>query len=787
MQKNYFTLCAVASAAAMLVGCGGGGTDVVGGGTAITPGVTIAVEQAPPAQVSFTGGDMVNLSSVMGAYKSNLTAMSWSAVPATAGAPDLAMSNANCTSAKKNDVKGATGFSSSVWECATSAPAPILSQPVSYRVTVTGTDTAGLSASASSLVTINPPGAAAQEALKPLVALPLSVEVVGGSTAAITCNASPGPASVSKAITYAWRVKSNPNAVALNLSSTDKSTVQFTAPSLSAGKSTSVILECVATDVSGASTASEVKVNLISAAESSGLLTAQSTERVNMYSGVESQLSCFGSGGYTTDTKGLTYQWVIKSNPSGVLLNLTGDNSATVRVKPGTLTSTNNFEVAVLQCRVTDVANKTGTVDVAIQINRPQTVSVPSPIALANAGLSQSVNAGQIVALSGTGTRVSGDTPAQLYYAWSQVGGPSVSLSGANTATPSFKAPVVTSPTTLRFMLTASTQALAAGYVPKTGEVSFVDIYVGATTVPVITLPTVAEVAPGSASTITAALQSNPDNKPVYYRWSQISGANVVMQTPNAASVSFFAPPTEGDLLFRVQASFDPAFSESSIASADAVLRVKASGSGAAQNTVLANAGASQNVTAGQVVNLNGAGTTSSGANAGQIYYAWTQVSGTAVSLSGANTATPSFRAPVVSTTTALRFMLTASNQVITAGYAPKPGEVSFVDVFVAASAPPQITLPNVTEAAPGTPTAITVSMSGNPENLPVYYRWTQVSGTSVVIQSPNSATMSFYAPNVDGDLVFRVEASFSSTFANSSTADALFRVKTPAAAAPAV
>lgn len=122
--------------------------------------------------------------------------------------------------------------------------------------------------------------------------------------------------------------------------------------------------------------------------------------------------------------------------------------------------------------------------------------------------------------------------------------------------------------------------------------------------------------------------------------------------------------------------------------------------------------------------------------------------------------------------------MLTASAQAIDAGYTPKAGETSLVDVFVAASAPPQITIPPVTEAAPGTPTAITVSLSTNPDNLPVYYRWTQVSGTPVTIQSPNSATMSFYAPNLAGDLVFRIEASFDSTFAGASTADALFRVK---------
>lgn len=574
MQKNYFAICAVASAVAVLAGCGGGGGDTIGGGTTITPGVTLAVEKAPAASATFAGGDLVTLSAAIGTYKSNISRVTWTAVPASAGAPALTLANANCASGQKNDIKGAVGFSSSSWECATSAQAPILSQPVSYKVTVTGEDADGYLASASSMVTINPPGAAAEQALKPVVVLPSSVTVVSGAAASLTCYASPSPTSVSKTLTYAWRVKSNPNALPFNLTSTATSAVQFTAPSVATGVSSAVTLECVATDANGASTASEVVVRVVSAAESGGALVAESTDRVNLFSGVESQLSCLGSGGYTTDAKGLTYQWIIKSNPSGVLLDLTGDNSATVRVKPGDLTSENKFELAVLQCRVTDVANKTATVDVAVQINRPAEAATPVVVALANAGTSQYVTASQVVSLNGTGTRLTGGGTGDIYYVWSQVSGPTVSLSGAGTSMASFMAPMVTTPTTLRFMLTTSTQPIAGGYVPKTGEVSFVDVNVGATSRPTITLPPVSEAGPGAPASITAALTGNPDNRPVYYRWTQISGTSVTIQSPNAATMSFFSPSTDGDLLFRVQASFDPSFPESSLASSDALFRV---------------------------------------------------------------------------------------------------------------------------------------------------------------------------------------------------------------------
>jgi len=57
-----------------------------------------------------------------------------------------------------------------------------------------------------------------------------------------------------------------------------------------------------------------------------------------------------------------------------------------------------------------------------------------------------------------------------------------------------------------------------------------------------------------------------------------------------------------------------------------------------------ANAGPDQTVALGASVNLSGAG--SSDPDADTLTYAWTQTGGTAVTLTGANTATPSFTAP---------------------------------------------------------------------------------------------------------------------------------------------
>lgn len=72
----------------------------------------------------------------------------------------------------------------------------------------------------------------------------------------------------------------------------------------------------------------------------------------------------------------------------------------------------------------------------------------------ANAGADQLVNASSRVVLDGSASNdPDGDS---LTYAWQQIGGVAVTLSGANSARPSFSAPNATSPLTLTFSLTVS-------------------------------------------------------------------------------------------------------------------------------------------------------------------------------------------------------------------------------------------------------------------------------------------------------------------------------------------
>lgn len=82
----------------------------------------------------------------------------------------------------------------------------------------------------------------------------------------------------------------------------------------------------------------------------------------------------------------------------------------------------------------------------------------------ADAGPDRTVKAGSTVTLSGTGTDADGDP---LRYRWTQTGGsPTVSLTNADTATTTFKAPALpkgTASLVLTFLLTVTDDEGAAG------------------------------------------------------------------------------------------------------------------------------------------------------------------------------------------------------------------------------------------------------------------------------------------------------------------------------------
>ncbi|MFG1813418.1 discoidin domain-containing protein [Kribbella sp. NPDC049174] len=181
----------------------------------------------------------------------------------------------------------------------------------------------------------------------------------------------------------------------------------------------------------------------------------------------------------------------------------------------------------------------------------PFTVSVsnctPRPLSesnnrlpVANAGAPQSVVAGTTVTLNGSGTDADGD---DLTYAWTQTGGPAVTLSSTTAAKPTFTAP--SSASTLTFSLVVrdgrANSAAATTTVTTTP----------ANQVPVANAGTAQTVNTGTTVTLDGS-GTDADGDDLTYAWTQTGGPAVTLSSTTAAKPTFTAPATPATLTFSL-------------------------------------------------------------------------------------------------------------------------------------------------------------------------------------------------------------------------------------------
>ena len=268
---------------------------------------------------------------------------------------------------------------------------------------------------------------------------------------------------------------------------------------------------------------------------------------------------------------------------------------------------------------------------------------------VASAGLAQSVPVGAAVQLDGS---LSYDPAGlALSFAWTQLSGPAVVLTGAATARPAFTAPALpagATSATLTFQLTvqdtaggsaqasvAVTVAAAAGVKP-----------------PVASVVTPLHVASNARVTLNALASSdaNLPPLPLSFAWTQVAGPAVVLTGATTATPTFTAPTstTQQQLSFWLVVTSSAGLGAT--AQADVVVAPVVAPS--------ALAGAAQAVQSGTKVTLDGSA--SFDPQGLPLTYSWKQVSGPAVTLVGATTAKPTFTAPAA--TSSLVFSLVVSN-----------------------------------------------------------------------------------------------------------------------------
>src|ERR671924_1670495 len=362
-------------------------------------------------------------------------------------------------------------------------------------------------------------------------------------------------------------------------------------------------------------------------------------------------------------------------------------------------------------------------------------IKPPNQPPTANAGDDQTVNEADSVSLDGSGSSDPDGTIES--YSWTQTAGTGVTLDDASSATPSFTAPNVDSAgDTLTFELTVDD---GNGHTAT----DTVNIAVENANQP----PTANAGADFSVNEGTTGVQlqgsgQDADGTISSYQWEQVvsgSEPTVTINDANSATATFDAPSVSAntELTFKLTVTDnDGATAEDSV-----VVTIN----NVNQNPI-ADAGTDQTVNEGDSVSLDGSA--SSDADGTIASYSWTQTAGTAVTLSDASSATPSFTAPNVgSNGDALAFELTVTDN---DGATSTADSVSVTVNNV--NQPPTANAGADFSVNEGT-TGVQLQGSGQDADGTISsYQWEQTDGPSVILNNADTATATFDAPSVSAN-----------------------------------
>ena len=249
-------------------------------------------------------------------------------------------------------------------------------------------------------------------------------------------------------------------------------------------------------------------------------------------------------------------------------------------------------------------------------------------------------------------------------------------------------------------------------------------------------------VASGATVTLDGSGSSDSDGTITIYTWqAQYNPSFTISITnPQIVNPTFVAPTGPATVVIGLVVIDD----QSSISASDTVTI-----------TVLppplppiADAGPPQTVRYGDTVTLDGRGSTDP--NGDQITYSWAHTSGLSASLTGSNTAQPTFTAP--SSTGTITFTLT-----VTAGTDSDTDDVTINVTAPTQNQPPTANAGRDRTFAPGS--IVTLNGSGSDpdgNDADLKYTWDQTSGTpKVTINDKMSARTTFTAPPDPTELVF--------------------------------
>ncbi|MDY6903918.1 MAG: PKD domain-containing protein [Thermodesulfobacteriota bacterium] len=344
-----------------------------------------------------------------------------------------------------------------------------------------------------------------------------------------------------------------------------------------------------------------------------------------------------GSNSYDLDDGVGSYSWTQTGGPGVVL------SDATATAPTFAAPNVDSDGVALtFQLTVTDNNGLQDTDSVTINVsweNIPPT---------ADAGADQTVDEGVMVTLDGSNSHDPDDGLST--YAWTQTGGPNVTLSDTTSAQPTFTAPDVNfEGIVLTFQLTVTDNNGLQDTDSVTINVTWENVPPHADAGPDQTVDE------GETVSLDGSGSYDLDDGVASYVWNQITGSSVTLSDVTAAGPAFTAPEVDAQgetLVFQLTVTDSNGLQDTDTVIVNVTW----------QNVPpTADAGIDQVVTEGGTVTLDGS--LSNDPDDGLVAFAWTQTEGPTVTLSDPTASNPTFvTVPVDADGSYLTFQLVVSD-----------------------------------------------------------------------------------------------------------------------------
>lgn len=426
MRPRHTSLTALTAAASAvftlgLTACGGGGA---GGNLpdAVPSAVTTTTKIA---EATIKAGTSTLISGQAVSQPNAMSSMTWSVTKISGNGADLALSNGDCSASTRNS-NSANGITRSTWSCDAVVTAPAaVSTDATYRVIFNGKDEKGNASTAYSDLTVQAASSNPSGSL-PVANTQGALTLTSGSDASVACTGSGGTLNAGNNYVFSWVVKSNPSALPLSLNANGNS-ASFKAPAVSSP--TTVTLQCRVTDDGLKTGVADSVITINPLASQSAIAVAGATQTA----AAGATVSLDGSASTGPAGAKLNYVWQQIEGPTVSLSDATAPRPTFI-APTVTATTRLTFQLVATTASPADPA----TAAASEKTTQVVYVSATQPLTLAITGATV-VKSNISVVLSVVGSPANGP----LYYGWTQVSGPTVTLGGANTASASFISPTV--------------------------------------------------------------------------------------------------------------------------------------------------------------------------------------------------------------------------------------------------------------------------------------------------------------------------------------------------------